>query len=121
MSLVSCDHFEIVRDKIQLEEQAAKSEIIEVPTTVDGNNHIYKIGVIEIPTFYLDVEALHSNDPDFKSQTKEEFSTAKAKWGYKLDVSEAIIKKMCNKELMDSITNLVNYKNNITDAKKKET
>lgn len=58
------------------------------------------------------------NDPDFKSQTKEEFSTAKAKWGYKLDVSEAIIKKMCNKELMDSITNLVNYKNNITDAKK---
>ena len=62
---------EIVRDKIQLEEQAAKSEIIEVPATVNGNNHIYRIGVIEIPTFYLDVEALYSNDPDFKSTTKD--------------------------------------------------
>ena len=62
---------DIVRDKIQLEEQAAKSEIIEVSTTVDGNNHTYKIGVIEIPAFYLDVEALYNNDPNFKSTTKD--------------------------------------------------
>ena len=83
---------EIVRDKIQLEEQAAKSEIIEVPTTVDGNNHIYKIGVIEIPTFYLDVDALHSNDPDFKSTTKDvvrlinELHTEKNVDGFILDL-----------------------------------
>ena len=83
---------EIVRDKIQLEEQAAKSEIIEVPATVNGNNHIYRIGVIEIPTFYLDVEALYSNDPDFKSTTKDvvrlinELHTEKNVDGFILDL-----------------------------------
>ncbi|MCL4154769.1 UNVERIFIED_CONTAM: hypothetical protein GTU68_000401 [Idotea baltica] len=39
----------IVRDKIQLEEQAAKAEVIEVNNEA-GN---YRVGVIEIPTFYL--------------------------------------------------------------------
>jgi len=63
----SSQQIEITRDKIQLEEQAAKSKIIEVP----GNEAVYKIGVIEIPAFYLDVEALYNNDPDFKSTTKD--------------------------------------------------
>ena len=57
----------IVRDKIQLEEQAAKAEVIEVNNEA-GN---YRVGVIEIPTFYLDVEAYHNRDPNFKSTTKD--------------------------------------------------
>jgi len=57
----------IVRDKIQLEEQAAKSEIIEVQN--DSGN--YRFGVITIPTFYLDVEAFYNRDPEFKSTTKD--------------------------------------------------
>jgi len=57
----------IVRDKIQLEEQAAKSEIIEVKN--DSGN--YRFGVITIPTFYLDVEAFYNRDPEFKSTTKD--------------------------------------------------
>lgn len=58
---------ELIRDKIKLEEQAAKSKIIDVTTTVGS----HKFGVIEIPAFYLDVEALYNNEPDFKSTTKD--------------------------------------------------
>ena len=57
----------IIRDKIQLEEQAANSEIIEVNTDV-GN---YKLGVITVPTFYLDIEAFYNRDPNFKSSTRD--------------------------------------------------
>lgn len=58
---------ELIRDKIKLEEQAAKSKIINV--TSGKSSH--KFGVIEIPAFYLDVEALYNNEPDFKSTTKD--------------------------------------------------
>ena len=57
----------IVRDKIQLEEQSAKAEVIEVPS----ENGVVRLGVIEIPTFYLDVEAYYNRDPNFKSTTQD--------------------------------------------------
>ncbi|MBU2507714.1 MAG: carboxy terminal-processing peptidase [Bacteroidetes bacterium] len=61
------EHMELVRDKIKLEEQAAKSDIIFVEE--EGVN--YKLGVIDIPTFYIDFEAKRKNDPDYKSTTKD--------------------------------------------------
>jgi len=57
----------IVRNKIDLQEQQAKSEVIDVPT--DGNTH--KIGVIKIPTFYMDFEAYGRGDPDYRSTTRD--------------------------------------------------
>jgi carboxyl-terminal processing protease len=57
----------IVRDKIQLEEQSAKAEVIDVQ--IDAGK--YRVGVIEIPAFYLDVDAYYNRDPDFKSTTKD--------------------------------------------------
>jgi carboxyl-terminal processing protease len=57
----------IVRDKIQLEEQSAKAEVIDVQTEAGK----YSVGVIEIPAFYLDVDAYYNRDPDFKSTTKD--------------------------------------------------
>ncbi|MGK2915296.1 MAG: carboxy terminal-processing peptidase [Porticoccaceae bacterium] len=60
-------HIEIVRDKVKLEEQAAKSKIIEVPS---GTTKI-KLGVIEVPAFYMDFEAYRNRDPDFKSTTRD--------------------------------------------------
>ncbi|MEH6617249.1 MAG: carboxy terminal-processing peptidase [Porticoccus sp.] len=57
----------IVRDKIQLEEQSAKAEVIDVQTDTGK----YRVGVIEIPTFYLDVDAYYNRDPNFKSTTKD--------------------------------------------------
>lgn len=55
----------IVRDQIKLEDQAAKSHILSLPNTEN------KIGVIEIPTFYLDFEGRKSGEKDYKSTTRD--------------------------------------------------
>jgi carboxyl-terminal processing protease len=53
----------LVRDKVKLEEQAAKSKILEI-----NNNGIpYQIGVITIPKFYTDFEGTQNGDADSKS------------------------------------------------------
>lgn len=57
----------IIRDKVKLEEQAAKSRILEIPS---GQTKI-KLGVIEIPAFYMDFEAYRNRDPNFKSTTRD--------------------------------------------------
>lgn len=57
----------IVREKVKLEEQAAKSEVIEVE---DGGKTL-NIGVIDLPKFYVDFDAKNSGDRDYKSTTKD--------------------------------------------------
>ncbi|MEE4660101.1 MAG: carboxy terminal-processing peptidase [Halieaceae bacterium] len=57
----------IVRNKVKLEEQSAKKEVIEVPR---GDKTI-KLGVIDIPTFYIDFEGMRRGEPDFKSTTRD--------------------------------------------------
>ncbi len=60
---------EIVRNEVKLEEQAAKSNVIEVP--IDGTDQMQKIGVIDLPVFYLDFEGRASNKPDYRSSTRD--------------------------------------------------
>ncbi len=60
---------EIVRNEVKLEEQAAKSNVIEVP--IDGTDQVQKIGVINLPVFYLDFEGRASNKPDYRSSTRD--------------------------------------------------
>ena len=57
----------LVRQKISMEEQSAKKTIYEVK---DGNAK-RRIGVISLPTFYLDFEARRRNDKDYKSATRD--------------------------------------------------
>ena len=57
----------LVRDKIKLEEQAAKSSVVEVP--VGGKTR--RFGVIDLPTFYLDSAGLAQNLPDYRSTTRD--------------------------------------------------
>jgi carboxyl-terminal processing protease len=57
----------LVRKKINMEEQSAKKSIIEVK---DGGVK-RRIGVISLPTFYLDFEARRRGDKDFKSATRD--------------------------------------------------
>jgi carboxyl-terminal processing protease len=59
---------EIVRDEVKLEEQAAKSRIIEVP---GDNDEIVKVGVIDLPVFYLDFNGRAQNLPDYRSSTRD--------------------------------------------------
>ncbi len=58
---------QITRNKVKLEEQSAKSEIIEI----EQFGHTKKIGVIDIPTFYIDFRALQQGDKNFKSTTRD--------------------------------------------------
>lgn len=57
----------IVRNKVELEEQSAHSEIIEINQF--GSTH--KIGVVDIPTFYVDFKALQKGDRNYKSTTRD--------------------------------------------------
>lgn len=63
----------IVRDTVKLEEQAAQSKVIEV--NQGGDN--FHIGVIDIPTFYLDFEAYRNRDPNTKSTTRDVYRLLK--------------------------------------------
>jgi len=57
----------IVRNKVKLEEQSAHKEVIEVPS---GDSTV-KVGVIDIPAFYIDFEGMRRGEPDFKSTTRD--------------------------------------------------
>lgn len=57
----------LVRDKIKLEEQAAKSSIID--TSVSGES--VRFGVIDLPTFYQDNNARVQGDADYRSTTRD--------------------------------------------------
>ena len=61
---------DIVRNEVKLEEQAAQSEIIEVPVEgADGKT--MKIGVIDLPVFYMDFAGRAQNKPDYRSSTRD--------------------------------------------------
>ena len=53
----------LVRDKVKLEDQAAKKKIVEV----NNNGLAYKIGIITIPNFYTDFESNRNGDNSGKS------------------------------------------------------
>lgn len=57
----------IVRDKIKLENQVPYAEIKEVYR--DGNQ--YKVGIITIPSFYLNFEAMRNGEEDYGSTTRD--------------------------------------------------
>ncbi|WP_192983591.1 carboxy terminal-processing peptidase [Pseudomonas sp. EggHat1] len=57
----------ITREAVKLEEQAAKKKILELKHA--GRD--YKLGVIELPAFYLDFKAFRAGDPNYKSTTRD--------------------------------------------------
>ncbi len=58
---------EIEREIVELEERAAKSKIY----SLNKNGNEYKIGIIDLPSFYLDFEAWQARDPNYKSSSKD--------------------------------------------------
>ncbi|EJM19444.1 C-terminal processing peptidase [Pseudomonas sp. GM18] len=57
----------ITREAVKLEDQAVKKSVLSLKQ--DGKD--YKLGVIEIPAFYLDFKAFRAGDPDYKSTTRD--------------------------------------------------
>ena len=58
---------EITRDVVKLEDAAAKKKEIEIKRA----SRNYNIGVIELPTFYMDFEAYNKNRFDYKSSSRD--------------------------------------------------
>ncbi len=57
----------IKRNTVELEEQAAQKRILNVK----HNDKDYKLGVIDIPAFYIDFAALQRGDKNYKSTTRD--------------------------------------------------
>ena len=57
----------IERNRVVLEDQAAKSKILTVP----NEKKELRIGVIDVPAFYLDFDAYHRGDPNYTSTTRD--------------------------------------------------
>jgi len=57
----------IVRNTIKLEEQAVQASVI----TVNEGETSRRIGVIDIPTFYLDFKGQQERDPNYRSTTRD--------------------------------------------------
>jgi len=57
----------LTRDEIKLEEQAAQSSLLEVRSA----ENVRRIGVIDIPTFYVDFDARARGDSDYRSTTRD--------------------------------------------------
>ncbi|MCL6417787.1 carboxy terminal-processing peptidase [Aestuariirhabdus sp. Z084] len=59
--------YSITREKVKLEEQSAQKSVIEL----DHEGNAYKLGVIQIPAFYIDFKAAQAGDPNYKSTTRD--------------------------------------------------
>ncbi|NOX87981.1 MAG: PDZ domain-containing protein [Calditrichaeota bacterium] len=57
----------LVRDKIKLSDRAAKSDTLEI----EHNGKKYRFGVINIPDFYLDYEAMRKGQKDYASTSRD--------------------------------------------------
>lgn len=61
------DTIALIRDKIKLEDQSAKADTVHI--IHNGQEMIF--GVITIPTFYSDFDAMRRGDKDYKSTTRD--------------------------------------------------
>lgn len=57
----------IKRDKVKLEDQAAQKAVLEVK---EGDS-TRKVGIIDIPAFYLDFRAARAGNPNYRSTTRD--------------------------------------------------
>ncbi|AXS85016.1 carboxy terminal-processing peptidase [Marinobacter sp. Arc7-DN-1] len=57
----------IKRDEVKLEEQSASKDTLQL----ERGGKEYTIGVVTIPTFYADFQAMQAGDPNYKSTTRD--------------------------------------------------
>lgn len=57
----------ITRNKVELEEQTAKQEVIEL----ESDGQAFRIGVIDLPTFYIDFAGRAKGDAEYRSTTRD--------------------------------------------------
>ncbi|MHB1033478.1 MAG: carboxy terminal-processing peptidase [Pirellulales bacterium] len=61
--------YNITRAQIELKDSEARSQVFEEGKKPNGKP--YKLGVIDLPSFYMDMEAARQRVPDYKSTTRD--------------------------------------------------
>ncbi len=61
--------YNITRARIELKDSEARSEIVEAGTKTNGRP--FKVGWIDLPSFYMDMEGARKRLPDYKSTTRD--------------------------------------------------
>jgi len=61
--------YDITRAKIELKDAEARGEVIEHGKKADGSP--YRIGVINLPSFYMDMAAAQQGQAEYKSSTRD--------------------------------------------------
>jgi carboxyl-terminal processing protease len=74
LQVVSADNgkrkiIDITRAKIELKDSEAQGEVMEISQKTNGKP--FKIGVIDLPSFYMDMEGARRLLPDYKSTTRD--------------------------------------------------
>ena len=59
----------ITREEIELKDSEARGKVFEAGRGSNGKP--YKVGVINLPSFYMDMEAARHGDPNYKSTTRD--------------------------------------------------
>ena len=60
--------YQLTRAKVELEQSAARGKVIDYDF---GDGNVRKIGFINLPSFYMDMQAARDNQLDFRSSTKD--------------------------------------------------
>jgi carboxyl-terminal processing protease len=61
--------YDITRARIELKDKEARAEILEEGKKPNGQ--AYKIGVIDLPSFYMDMEGARNGSKEYKSTTRD--------------------------------------------------
>lgn len=61
--------YDITRAKITLDDSAARSEVVEYGQKGDGST--FRFGYIDLPSFYMDMEAAGEREENFRSTTRD--------------------------------------------------
>jgi carboxyl-terminal processing protease len=61
--------YNITRAKIELKDSEARAQIVEQGKKADGST--YRVGVIDLPSFYMDMEGARQRLSDYKSTTRD--------------------------------------------------
>jgi carboxyl-terminal processing protease len=61
--------YNITRQRITLEDSAARSQVVEEGAKADGTP--FRVGYIDLPSFYMDMEAARANTSSFRSTTRD--------------------------------------------------
>jgi len=61
--------YDITRDKIELKDAEARGEVVEHGKKADGGP--YRVGVINLPSFYMDMAGAQQGQAEYKSTTRD--------------------------------------------------